>query len=152
MLERRSARLAHVPVTFVAGTHRFRLRPDELSVAARLGARPSRARRAAGDGMDVIRGFRRLALRVFPDDVTPTVRAYDAAVNYEIGVIAGKVDRPYKPARLVRHGLQIRSSRARRGSGSTGRRRATIVVAVAREPRRAPAPVDPADRRASRRR
>ena len=28
-------------------------------------------------------------------------------MNYEIGVIAGKVDRPYKPARLVRHGLNV---------------------------------------------
>ena len=37
----------------------------------------------------------------------PKVNAYQAALNYEIGVIAGKVDRPYKPARLVRHGLNI---------------------------------------------
>jgi vancomycin resistance protein YoaR len=37
----------------------------------------------------------------------PKVKAYQAALNYEIGVIAGKVDRPYKPARLVRHGLNI---------------------------------------------
>ena len=57
--------------------------------------------------MDVIRGFRRLALRLSPVDVTPKVSAYDAAVNYEIGLIAAKVDQANQPARLVRHGLEV---------------------------------------------
>src|SRR5262249_37260980 len=57
-LERRSARLAHVPVTFVAGTHTFRLRPDELSVTPDW-ARAVEQAQGDGDGMNVIRGFRR---------------------------------------------------------------------------------------------
>ena len=117
--------MARVPVTFtVAGTQRFSLRPDELSVAPRwaeaVEARPG----ARATGMDVIRGFRRLALRFSPVDVKPKVSAYDAAVNYEIGLIAGKVDQA-EPARAPRpsRAEADASSRARRGAGSTGPRR-----------------------------
>jgi hypothetical protein len=93
-------------VTFTAGTHTFKIRPDELSVSPQW-ARAVASAQGQGDGMDVIRGFRRLALRVFPADVTPKVSAYQAAVDYEIGVIGSKVDKPYHAARLVRHGLRI---------------------------------------------
>jgi vancomycin resistance protein YoaR len=106
-LEARSAQVSHRPVTFVAGTHTFRIRPDELSVSP-LWAQAVAKAQGQGDGMDVIRGFRRLALRLFPADVTPQVRSYQAAVAYEIGLIASKVDKPYHPARLVRTGLHIR--------------------------------------------
>ena len=58
-----------------------------------------------------------------PDRRHAEGEAYQAAVDYELGVIAGKVDRPYKPARLVRHGLRSTSSPARPVSCSTGRRR-----------------------------
>src|SRR6516165_3243200 len=58
LLERQQRAVSHVPVTFVAGTHRFRLRPDELSVAPNWAEAVARAQ-AAGDGMDVIRGFKR---------------------------------------------------------------------------------------------
>ena len=74
LLEARSAAVAHVPVTFVAGTHRFRIRPDELSVTPDWAQAVAEAQ-GQGDGMDVIRGFRRLALRLFPVDVTPKVRS-----------------------------------------------------------------------------
>jgi vancomycin resistance protein YoaR len=107
VLEAKSAAMARRPVTFLAGTHEFRIRPDELSVAPDWTQAVSAAQ-SQGSGMDVIRGFRRLALRLFPPDVTPKVRAYKAAVDYELGVIASKVDRPYRAARLVRNGLRIR--------------------------------------------
>jgi vancomycin resistance protein YoaR len=129
MLEQRSARLAHVPVTFVAGSHQFRLRPDELSVTPDWAQAVARAQ-GAGDGMDVIRGFRRLALRVFPNDVKPEVHAYDAAVGYEIGLIAAKVDRAYKPARLVRRKLQVRVIAGQAGERLDRDAAATIVVAA----------------------
>jgi vancomycin resistance protein YoaR len=106
MLEARSDRFAHVPVMFVAGTHGFRIRPDELSVEADWGQAISSAE-GEGSGMDVVRGFQRLALRFFPVNVTPKIRSYQAAVDYEVGLIASKVDRPYKAARLVRRGLKI---------------------------------------------
>ena len=50
MLEQRSASLAHVPVTFVAGTHQFRIRPDELERHARTGRRRSSRRREPAPG------------------------------------------------------------------------------------------------------
>jgi vancomycin resistance protein YoaR len=106
MLEARSAAVGRVPVTFVAGTHRFRIRPDELSVTPEWTQAVAKAQ-GQGAGMDVIRGFRRLALRLFPADITPKVSSYGAAVDYELGVIAAKVDRPYQAARLVRKGLHI---------------------------------------------
>ncbi len=106
VLERRSATLSREPVTFTAGTHQFEIRPEALSISPDWGTAIEQAQ-GAGSGIDVIRGFSRLGLRLFPTDVTPRVRAYQSAVNYEIGLIAGKVDRPYKPARLVRHGLAV---------------------------------------------
>ena len=57
--------------------------------------------------MEVIRGFSRLELRLFPRRSRRRSRPTRRRLNYEISVIAGKVDRPYKPARLVRHGLNI---------------------------------------------
>ena len=73
--------------------------------------------------MDVIRGFRRLALRFFPVHVTPKVSSYEAAVNYELGVIAAKVDRPYQARASSGTGCSSASSPARRASGSTVPRR-----------------------------
>jgi len=106
LLVKRSASLARVPVTFVAGSQTFSLRPDELSVTADWGQAVASAT-SRGDGVGVVRGFRRLALRVFPANIAPRARAYTAAVNYEVGLIAAKVDQPDRPARLVRHGAQV---------------------------------------------
>ena len=69
----------------------------------------------------MLRGFRRLELNLDPVNVTPPVSAYQAAVNYEIGLIAAKVDRPDRPARLVRRGVQ-RQGR----SGPAPARRSTV--------------------------
>ena len=143
--EEREARAR--PVTFVAGTHQFRIRPDELSVTPDWAQAVEQAQ-GEGTGMDVIRGFRRLELRLFPAEITPKVEAYQAAVNYEISVIAGKVDRPYKPARLVRHGLNDRDrprpgrrgARPERGREDRRRRpRGPRTLGPGRAPDRRPA-------------
>ncbi len=128
-LEQRSESLSHVPVTFVAGTHEFRIRPEELSVTPDW-AKAVEEAQGAGGGIDVIRGFSRLELRLFPTNVTPKVKAYEAAVNYEIGVIAGKVDRPYKPARLVRHDLNVGIIPGQPGEKLDRQAAARIVVAA----------------------
>ena len=95
------------PVTFtVAGTPLLDP-PGRAEHRRPLGTRRSRRRRPRADGMDVIRGFRRLALRFFPVDMKPKVSAYDAAVTYELGLIAAKVDQATHPARLVRTGLTL---------------------------------------------
>jgi vancomycin resistance protein YoaR len=106
LLSRKTAQMARIPVTFTVAGRRFSLRPEELSVSPRW-AEAVETAAEKGSGMDVIRGFRRLSLRFSPVDVKPNVSAYDAAVNYEIGLIAAKVDQANRPARLVRHGLKL---------------------------------------------
>jgi vancomycin resistance protein YoaR len=106
LLSHKAAQMARVPVTFTVAGRRFSLRPEELSVSPRW-AEAVETAAEKGSGMDVIRGFRRLSLRFSPVDVKPNVSAYDAAVNYEIGLIAAKVDQANHPARLVRHGLKL---------------------------------------------
>ena len=54
-----------------------------------------------------MRGYRRLALKLFPADVTPTARASDAALAYELAQISAVTDRASRDARLVRHGLRF---------------------------------------------
>ena len=129
LLEARSAVAARRPVTFVAGTHTFRIRPDELSVTPDWPQAVAKAQ-GKGAGMDVIRGFRRLALHLFPVDVTPTVRSYQAAVDYELGLIASKVDKPYHAARLVRHGVSIRVVPGQAGERLDRAASGKIVVAA----------------------
>ena len=80
--------------------------------------------------MNVLRGFRRLELDFDPVNVTPQVSSYQAAVNYEIGLIAAKVDRPDRPARLVRRGARSRSFPASPARCSTARPPPQIVVAA----------------------
>ncbi|HUK44054.1 MAG TPA: VanW family protein [Gaiellaceae bacterium] len=137
-LEQRAAAVAHVPVTFTAGTHTFKIRPDELSVSSDW-AQAIASAQSKGGGMDVIRGFVRLALRLNPPNITPEVRSYQAAVAYEIGVIASKVDRPYRAARLVRHGLRVQVIPGQAGERLDRGAAARIVVdALARLSRSGP--------------
>ena len=99
--------MARVPVTFIVAGQRFSIRPDELSVAPRWA---EAVEAAAGEGRRAWTssaasagsrcGSRRSTSR-------PKVSAYNAAVSYEIGLIAAKVDQANQPARLVRHGLTL---------------------------------------------
>jgi vancomycin resistance protein YoaR len=114
LLKRRSARLEHVPVTFVSDRQRFSIRPEELGVTSDWAGAVSAAVRK-GDGIGVIRGFRRLGLRFFPVNIDPVVHSYDAAVNYEVGLLGSKIDRRHQEAQLVRHGLTIESVPGRSG-------------------------------------
>jgi vancomycin resistance protein YoaR len=129
LLARMSARVANVPIVFVAGTRRFSLRASELSVEPDWGKAVTTAAEAGG-GMDVLRGFRRLELDFDPVDVTPPIDSYQAAVNYEIGLIAVKVDRPDRPARLERRGAQVTVVPGRPGEVLDRQSAAEIVVAA----------------------
>jgi vancomycin resistance protein YoaR len=106
LLQRRSKELADVPVSFTAGGRSFSLRPAELGVTTNWPAAVQSAS-AKGDGFPVIRGYRRLALRLFPPNIVPDVQAYDAGVQYEVGLLAAKIDRSARDARLVRHGVRF---------------------------------------------
>jgi vancomycin resistance protein YoaR len=106
LLQSRSDTLQSVPVTFVAGSDRFSIRPEELGVkpdwATAVGAAV-----AKGDGFAVLRGYKRLVLRFSPVDIGAPTNSYDAAVAYEVGRLAAKIDRPHVQATLVRHGFQV---------------------------------------------
>jgi vancomycin resistance protein YoaR len=105
-LRARAARLQSVPVVFVAGADRFSIRPEELGVESNWSAAVAAASNRGG-GFVVGRGYRRLGLRLSPVDLTPPVKAYDAAVAYEIDQLASRIDHKHVEARLVRHGLEI---------------------------------------------
>ena len=62
---------------------------------------------AKGGGPSLIRGFRRIGLRLFPADVAPSVHAYSNAVAYKVSLLADDVDQPHRDARLVRHGVSF---------------------------------------------
>ena len=101
-----AARLATVPVTFSAGRRHFRLTARQLGVVADWGAAVDSALRNGG-GIGIVRGYRRLSLELFPQDVVPPTRAYDAGLDYELQLITQAVNAPSRDARLVRRGLHI---------------------------------------------
>ena len=145
-LEARSARLANVPVTFLAGRERVSIRPSELGVRPDWRAAVDEASRE-GDGFAILRGFRRLTLQLDPRDIEPPVRAYDAAVAYEVGRIAARVDRPAVPARLVRHGLAVEAVPGRTGRlldrAAAARTIVDALASFSRAPVRLPLVRDP---------
>jgi vancomycin resistance protein YoaR len=106
LLQQRAAALQDVPVSFTAGGQTFGIRPRELGVHVDWGAAVASAQRN-GSGFGPIRGYRRLGLQLFPTDVEPPIESYDAAVSYELRVLAGKIDQPHREAALVRRGLHV---------------------------------------------
>jgi vancomycin resistance protein YoaR len=138
LLAKRFARVERVPVRFTANHHSFTIRPDELSVQPKW-SEAIAAAAAKGDGMDVIRGFRRLALRVSSANIVPEARSYHAAVAYEVGLIAEKVDRPDRDARLVRHGTTVAVRPGQTGNVlDRAKAAATIVTALSSLSRHGP--------------
>jgi len=106
LLERRAASLQNVPVTFTAEGKTYSIRPRELGVHVDWRGAVADAQRN-GSGFGPIRGYRRLGLQLFPTDVAPPVESYDAAVSYELRVLAGKIDHAHREAALVRRGLHV---------------------------------------------
>ncbi|HEY2777269.1 MAG TPA: VanW family protein [Gaiellaceae bacterium] len=105
-LANQAARLATVPVTFSAGGRQFKLTAKQLGVVADWSAAVDSARQNGG-GIGIVRGYRRLSLELFPHDVAPPTRAYDAGLDYELQLIQQAVDAPARDAKLVRRGLHI---------------------------------------------
>jgi vancomycin resistance protein YoaR len=141
MLAKRSAALARVPVTFVAGTHVFSIRPNELGVQDNWSAAVAAAA-AKGQELGILRGFRRLELRLFPENVVPKARAYRPAVDYEVSLLAMKVDKPYRPARLVRHGLKVASLQGHPGELLDRQAASQIIVTALASLSRPSSPIE----------
>jgi vancomycin resistance protein YoaR len=114
-LHQRYERLRRVPVTFTAGPRQFNVRPNEIVQDVDWRAAVETARRQ-GDGVAPLRGLRRLGMRFFGGDITPSARASDAVLTHRLEVIAGKIDRPQREASIVLKGLRPQVVR-----GATGR-------------------------------
>jgi vancomycin resistance protein YoaR len=120
----RAKRLETVPVTFTAAGKRFRVTARTVGVTADWGAAVDEAMEHGG-GFGIVRGYRRIGLELFPQDVVAPTHAYDAALDYKLGLIARSVDAPHRDARLVRRGLRVTIA-----AGSTGH---SLDRAVARK-------------------
>src|SRR3954447_21304161 len=86
LLEQRAARLATAPVPFTAGTRRFSITPKTLGIEVDW-ADAVRTAEQQGRGFAIARGYKRLELEFFPADLTPSIRAYDAALDYELTLL-----------------------------------------------------------------
>jgi vancomycin resistance protein YoaR len=137
MLAQRAERRADVPVTFVAGSQSWKIKPSDLGVQENW-ARAVDEAMEKGSGSTLVRGYRRIGLRLFPAEIDPAVRAYDAAVKYKLSLLAKDVDRPHRDARLERRGLSFRMIGGQTGQVLDQDASASIVVAALAGSSRAP--------------
>jgi vancomycin resistance protein YoaR len=114
VLNARAKRLETVPITFIAGGKRFRVTARTVGVAADWGAAVDEAMKDGG-GFGIVRGYRRIGLELFPQEIVAPTHAYDAALDYKLSLIARAVDTPHRDAQLVRRGLRVTIA-----AGSTG--------------------------------
>ncbi len=138
LLSARAAALKSTPVTFTADGEPFALTASQLGVQPDWHAAVAAAAREAG-GFGPLRGYKRLRARIFGVDVSPPVKAYDAAVRYKLAQIASTVDRNGVNAKIVRQGLNIRVVEAMSGRQlDRTAAAATVVAALATFERSAP--------------
>jgi vancomycin resistance protein YoaR len=104
LLERKAASLQHVPVVFTAAGREWRITPAHLDVTVDWGAAVAAAQKQGG-GFGPFRGLRRLSVRFFGADVSPQAHVWTAALNYELGLLAKRIDHPHRDAAIVRRGL-----------------------------------------------
>jgi vancomycin resistance protein YoaR len=114
LLEAKSAKVAQRPVVFTASGKRFPIRPYELGVEPDWQAAIDAAQRQ-GSGFGPFRGFKRLDVTFFGADVTPPTTVLNGSLQYELGLIAKRVDRAPRDAALVRHGSTFVVMPARAG-------------------------------------
>jgi vancomycin resistance protein YoaR len=115
LLERRSSAIARRTVVFTAAGKRFPIRPDALGVEPDWKAAIDAAQRQ-GDGFGPFRGFKRLDVTFFGADVTPRIGVLNGSLQYELGQIADRVNRPPREAALVLRGSRVVVVPARPGT------------------------------------
>jgi vancomycin resistance protein YoaR len=103
------------PVSFVASGRRFELEASDIRLQPDWAASIAAARHA-GDGFGPLRGFRRLKLRFFGENVSAKATYDQAALNAMVARIAQRIDRPHREAGVVLHGLRPAIVPARAGS------------------------------------
>lgn len=106
LLEQRAEEVARVPIVFTVGEEQFPIKASSLGVEADWRAALDTAAREGG-GFGPVQGFKRLQTRVFGAEISPPVQAYTAALEYKLGRMADRVDRPHVEAKVVRRGLSV---------------------------------------------
>ncbi len=104
-LEHRFSSVEPQPVTFTAAGHAFKISPAELGVKPDWDAAIAEAQ-DAGSGSGPLRGFKRLALRLFGSDVKLQPRVFQAALVYELDRLARDVDVSHSDASVRLRGGQ----------------------------------------------
>jgi vancomycin resistance protein YoaR len=127
LLARRSARLADVPVEFVAAGRVVRFTPAQLGVHVDWAEAVQEARRA-GSGFGPLRGFRRLRVRLFGTEVAPSVSASRPALSYALDRVESLVGRAPRNAAVVLRGLRPEVVPARAGRRLERRAAERLVV------------------------
>ncbi len=105
VLERRSSALADVPIVFTTGKRRWSIRPSKVGLEVDWRGAVEAARHG-GDGFGPVRGFRRLRVRFFGVDVTPSAQVFAPALDVRIRTIAAVLDRPHREAAVRLVGLR----------------------------------------------
>jgi vancomycin resistance protein YoaR len=105
LLERRADRLANVPVVFTDGERSWKLRPARLGVKVNWAAAVESARRESG-GVGLLRGLKRIEVRVFGSEIVPPTRIYSAALDYRLDRIDRAISHRRRDASIVLRGLR----------------------------------------------
>jgi vancomycin resistance protein YoaR len=104
LLEARAQRFADVPVTFTDGSRSWKIRPSRLGVRVNWGAAVESARRESG-GVGLLRGLKRIEVRVFGSEIVPPTRIYSASLDYYLDRIGRQISRPRREAAIALRGL-----------------------------------------------
>ena len=129
LLEHRAAKLANEPLVVHAGGHVFRFEQAELGIEVDWAGAVAAAR-AKGDGFGPIRGFRRIGLRAFGADVTPTATAKGRALGVALDRISGRVGKPHRDASIVLKGLRPVVVAGRSGRSIDPARAKQVILAA----------------------
>jgi vancomycin resistance protein YoaR len=99
-LSARADALGTEPVVFTGAGRRWSIAPVQLAVRGDWGGAAAEALHR-GDGPFLIRGLKRLKLRLFGSDVEPSARADQGALNRQLRVIAKQVEVNGREAAIV---------------------------------------------------
>jgi vancomycin resistance protein YoaR len=99
-LSARADALGTEPVVFTGAGRRWSIAPVQLAVRGDWGGAAAAAL-DRGDGPFLIRGLKRLKLRLFGSDVEPSARADQGALNRQLGVIAKQIEVNGREAAIV---------------------------------------------------
>ena len=113
-LEARAAAASRTPVAFTAaGLAPARARGSSASTST--GSAAVALARRENDGFAPVRGFRRIHMRMFGEEISPRVTVYDGALEYLVARSRKDVDRAHRRRGAQRRGLRIEVVPARTG-------------------------------------